>query len=301
MSTLSKLLPQLPHTGSLKTLQFCNACQQGKSHSLPFPISQTRASQPLESVHTDLWGPSHIQSKDGFKYYIYFIDDYNKFTWIYPLSLKSQALDMFFKFKAMVEKQFGLPIKGSKLMGEVNTSLSKGSCMIKGLYISRNVVFNEGYYPGVFPTSSKNQVPSTSNVILTAIFHTSFNSSVTNSGVIGTMPTPGSETYTNIVSPTGDISAHGENVNNELNQNGYSLRTIPDRPTHHTPEIRPVILQNSTPPTPTIQPVTDPHCPPDVHPVTIQTPSAPGSTCHNNSHHQTSSHDPLLYLLTTPL
>uniref|UniRef100_A0A803Q8D0 Integrase catalytic domain-containing protein n=1 Tax=Cannabis sativa TaxID=3483 RepID=A0A803Q8D0_CANSA len=33
------------------------------------------------------------------------------FSWIYPLTVKSQAFDMFIRFKSMVEKQFELPIK----------------------------------------------------------------------------------------------------------------------------------------------------------------------------------------------
>lgn len=34
--------------------EFCSSCQLGKSHSLPFPISNSRASKPLELVHSDV-------------------------------------------------------------------------------------------------------------------------------------------------------------------------------------------------------------------------------------------------------
>ena len=38
--TLAQLLPFfLPHSGSLKDLQFCASCQQGKSHKKPFSLS----------------------------------------------------------------------------------------------------------------------------------------------------------------------------------------------------------------------------------------------------------------------
>uniref|UniRef100_A0A803QC77 Integrase catalytic domain-containing protein n=1 Tax=Cannabis sativa TaxID=3483 RepID=A0A803QC77_CANSA len=110
-TVLAKILPHVPHIGTIHQLEFCHACQLGKSHKQPFPSIDTKATQPLELVHTDLWGPSHIKSKDGYIYYIHFLDDYSRYTWIYPLTQKSQALDMFLKFKAMVEKQFNLAIK----------------------------------------------------------------------------------------------------------------------------------------------------------------------------------------------
>ena len=38
-----------------KNISFCDACQYGKSHSLPFPISTYHAKSPLELIHSDLW------------------------------------------------------------------------------------------------------------------------------------------------------------------------------------------------------------------------------------------------------
>uniref|UniRef100_A0A803QJT0 Integrase catalytic domain-containing protein n=1 Tax=Cannabis sativa TaxID=3483 RepID=A0A803QJT0_CANSA len=114
---LSKLLSKVSHNGTIQNLHFCNACQLGKSHTLPFPMSNGRANQPLALIHTDLWGPSHIASKEGFKYYIIFVDDFSRFSWIYPLKVKSQAFDMFIRFKSMVEKQFELPIKAVQADG----------------------------------------------------------------------------------------------------------------------------------------------------------------------------------------
>ncbi|XP_060972468.1 uncharacterized protein LOC133038362 [Cannabis sativa] len=101
----------ISHIGSLKQLQFCTACQLGKNHKQAFRISLNRASKPLEIIHIDLWGPSHITAKDGYRYYVHFVDDYSRYTWIFPLVEKNQAFDTFVRFKSMVEKQFNLPIK----------------------------------------------------------------------------------------------------------------------------------------------------------------------------------------------
>jgi histone deacetylase 1/2 len=36
----------------------CNACQQAKSHQLPFPVSSSVSHYPLELVFSDVWGPA---------------------------------------------------------------------------------------------------------------------------------------------------------------------------------------------------------------------------------------------------
>lgn len=82
-----------------------------KSHKLPFNLSNSKVSKPLEIIHIDLWGPAPLISKQGFKYYVNFLDDYNRFNWIYPLKTKDESLSSFKQFKLVVEKQLGLPIK----------------------------------------------------------------------------------------------------------------------------------------------------------------------------------------------
>ena len=89
----------------------CEACQMGKTHKLHFPITETKTSKTLELIHTDLWGPSPIISRDGYQYYISFVDDFSRYTWIYPLKLKSEALEVFKLFKLQVENQFSTTIK----------------------------------------------------------------------------------------------------------------------------------------------------------------------------------------------
>jgi histone deacetylase 1/2 len=36
----------------------CDACQQGKSHQLPYPRSSSVSSRPLDLVFLDVWGPA---------------------------------------------------------------------------------------------------------------------------------------------------------------------------------------------------------------------------------------------------
>ena len=87
------------------------ACQMGKVHKLHFPYTDTKTTQILELMHTDLWGPSPILSRDGYQYYISFVNDFSRYTWIYPLKFKSYALEVFKLFKLQVENQFTTTIK----------------------------------------------------------------------------------------------------------------------------------------------------------------------------------------------
>jgi hypothetical protein len=52
----------------------CNACQQAKSHQLPYSVSHHKSQFPLELVFSDVWGPTSI-FVGGYKYYVSFIDD----------------------------------------------------------------------------------------------------------------------------------------------------------------------------------------------------------------------------------
>lgn len=66
---------------------------------------------PLHLIHSDKWGPSPELSHGGFRYYLIFVKDFSRFTWIYPLVQKYEAIDYFRIFRLAVEKQFGTNIK----------------------------------------------------------------------------------------------------------------------------------------------------------------------------------------------
>ena len=89
----------------------CSSCQLAKSHRLPTHLSSFHASKPLELVYTDIWGPASVTSTSGAKYFILFVDDYSRYTWLYLLQSKDQALPIFKQFKLQVENQFDAKIK----------------------------------------------------------------------------------------------------------------------------------------------------------------------------------------------
>nr|GEW61629.1 retrovirus-related Pol polyprotein from transposon TNT 1-94 [Tanacetum cinerariifolium] len=109
----------LAHEGMVKGLdhidhpnQVCEGCLFGKYARSSFPKESTsRAKEPLQLIHTDLCGPITPPSHGKNLYFMLFIDDYSRKTWVYFLKEKSQAFEAFKTFKAMVEKEKGLKIK----------------------------------------------------------------------------------------------------------------------------------------------------------------------------------------------
>ena len=83
----------------------CDACQKAKSHQLPYPSSTSVSKAPLELIFSDVWGPAPT-SVGRNKYYVSFIDDFSKFTWIYLLRQKSEVFQKFNDFQQHVEQLF---------------------------------------------------------------------------------------------------------------------------------------------------------------------------------------------------
>jgi histone deacetylase 1/2 len=84
---------QLP-SSSLNNNVICDACQQGKSHQLPFSLSSRVISAPLEIIYSDVWGPAQI-SVSGHTYYVSFVDGYSRITWLYLLKRKNDVFNVF--------------------------------------------------------------------------------------------------------------------------------------------------------------------------------------------------------------
>ena len=93
------------------SITHCKHCLHGKMHQLPFNKSDFQASKPLELVHFDVWGPAPVTFVNDFKYYVVFVDECSKFTWLFLFRLKSDVFDVFKHFKATVKNQLDTKIK----------------------------------------------------------------------------------------------------------------------------------------------------------------------------------------------
>ncbi|CAL2228235.1 unnamed protein product [Prunus armeniaca] len=78
---------------------------------LPFSLSKTRSSEAFHRIHSDVWGPSPCTSISGYRYYVIFVDDCTRYTWVYPLINKSDVFGIFVKFHAYISTFFNKHIK----------------------------------------------------------------------------------------------------------------------------------------------------------------------------------------------
>jgi transposase InsO family protein len=114
---------------------FCKHCVIGKMTQLPFFSSTSCTKFPLEIVHSDVWGPAPINSINGHRYYVIFVDDFSRFTWFFPLKHKSQVLTSFQHFKNTMENHLGTSIKTLRTDcgGEYANNDFHNFCSISGI------------------------------------------------------------------------------------------------------------------------------------------------------------------------
>lgn len=73
----------------------CPACASGKKSRGPFLSSETKTNDTLQFIPSDICGPMPIKSLGGYLYYIIFVDDLSRKTWIFYLKQKDRAFEMF--------------------------------------------------------------------------------------------------------------------------------------------------------------------------------------------------------------
>ncbi|KAL0314079.1 UNVERIFIED_CONTAM: Retrovirus-related Pol polyprotein from transposon TNT 1-94 [Sesamum angustifolium] len=86
-----KMMTDLPQIQAVEGA--CEACLQGKQHKKPFPSGTSwRAKAVLELIHTDVCGPMRTPSHEQNRYFILFIDDYSRMTWVYFMQKNPKSL-----------------------------------------------------------------------------------------------------------------------------------------------------------------------------------------------------------------
>ncbi|KAK4395834.1 Retrovirus-related Pol polyprotein from transposon TNT 1-94 [Sesamum angolense] len=138
-----KMMTDLPQIQAVEGA--CEACLQGKQHKKPFPSGTSwRAKAVLELIHTDVCGPMRTPSHEQNRYFILFIDDYSRMTWVYFMREKSEVFKVFKKLKNLVGKQSGRSIKvlRSDRGKEYNNSEFDKFCEEEGIEHQTTVSYN---------------------------------------------------------------------------------------------------------------------------------------------------------------
>ena len=70
-------------------------CAKGKNTKKTFPGSKSKAKGILEIIHSNVCSPMSSSSFSGYVYYVSFIDDFFRKTWIYFLKNKDEVFNKF--------------------------------------------------------------------------------------------------------------------------------------------------------------------------------------------------------------
>jgi len=133
-----KLQKMVPGFSKLSSLN-CESCQLGKHSRSSFPKRvNNRATSPFELVHSDVWGPSRVSSVLGFRYFVTFIDDYSRCTWLFLMKNRSELFSIFESFVLKLKHNFPPLFVYCVVIMLVNIFLLPlpHSCLLRGFYIN---------------------------------------------------------------------------------------------------------------------------------------------------------------------
>jgi hypothetical protein len=104
---LKHLVPILPTFSNFN----CETCELSKHHRATFKLcTDDPCLHPFELVHSDIWGPARTTGLCDARYFVTFIDDHSRLTWVYVLKDRSQLFSVFQSFYAEISNQFNVKL-----------------------------------------------------------------------------------------------------------------------------------------------------------------------------------------------
>ena len=88
----------------------CDTCILAKSHRVSYSTSLNKSDIPFSLIHSDVWGPSPITTSSGIRWFVTFINDCTRMTWLYLLKHKDYVFSVFQSFHTMIQTQFSAKI-----------------------------------------------------------------------------------------------------------------------------------------------------------------------------------------------
>ena len=78
---------------------------------MTFPSSSNKSEEPFVLIHSDVWGPASIPNISSMKWFVSFINDCTRVTWLFLMKDKSDVYQLFVQFYNMIQTQFSKTIK----------------------------------------------------------------------------------------------------------------------------------------------------------------------------------------------
>jgi transposase InsO family protein len=122
----------------------CKGCALGKNAKKSFANNDSISQGILDIIHSDVCEQITVPSPRKFVYYVIFIDDYSRKTWIYFLKAKDDVFSKFQEFKALVENLSRRKIKilRSYNGGEYTSNEFKDFCREEGIKSELTTPYN---------------------------------------------------------------------------------------------------------------------------------------------------------------
>ncbi|GJX83508.1 putative ribonuclease H-like domain-containing protein [Tanacetum coccineum] len=90
----------------------CVACQKGKQHKASCKAKLERTiTEPLHTLHMDLFGPTSVKSINHASYCLVITDDCTRFSWVFFLATKDETSGILQNFIRQIENQLNHMVK----------------------------------------------------------------------------------------------------------------------------------------------------------------------------------------------
>ncbi|CAI7800979.1 unnamed protein product [Closterium sp. NIES-53] len=137
VSGLPRSLPPLPPSPAPP----CLPCVEGRQRATPHSSSFPPTAAPLQTLHMDMWGPARVSGEGRERYFLLIVDDYTRYTTVFPLHSKGQVIDVLIPWIRAVRLQLrerfrtDLPIlrQHSDREGEFSSDLVRDFCRGEGI------------------------------------------------------------------------------------------------------------------------------------------------------------------------
>ncbi|CAI7866916.1 unnamed protein product [Closterium sp. NIES-53] len=90
VSGLPRSLPPLPHSPPPP----CLPCVEGRQCTAPHSSLFPPTTAPLQTLHMDVWGPARVSGQGRERYFLLVVDDFTRYTTVFPLRSKGQVVDV---------------------------------------------------------------------------------------------------------------------------------------------------------------------------------------------------------------
>ena len=89
----------------------CQTCILAKSHRVSYLTNSNKSCIPFALIHFDVWEPTSYSDNFGFRWFVTFIDDCTRMTWLYLMKHKNEVFNKFRSFHTMIKTQYSAILK----------------------------------------------------------------------------------------------------------------------------------------------------------------------------------------------